>query len=330
MRESLYDRFRPFKPYDLALALVLVVLVAASVQAGPLEQGLLLGIGLIGFLFLDFIQRVVRVPTPLWQALTIVFANTVVISFLVHLRGTEQFLVAFYMLNVGFATVAFGEQLGLAAALLSVAALAQIDFIMGNEPRGLAESALLLALLITLVAMLVRVNRLQQDALLDAVTGLRNHRYFQDRLREELKRRERTGMSTGLVILDLDDFKRVNDKFGHAVGDAVLRLVAQTLLQNARAADVVCRYGGEEMAVILPDTALQDAYHVAERLRRAVNRLPRGEFPVVSISAGVAACPETSDLADELIADADAAMYAAKKAGKNRVNSAVRRAAASV
>jgi diguanylate cyclase (GGDEF)-like protein len=321
MQESLYDRFRPFKPYDLALALVMVVLVATSTDATLMNQGLMVGFGILVFIVLDFVQRRVPVPTPLWQALAIVALNTVAVTVLVHLPHTEKFMLAFYMLNVAFATVAFGEQLGLAAAFLSAAALIQFDFLVG-EQRSLAESALLLVVLITLVAMLVRVNRLQRDALVDVVTGLRNHRYFQVRLREEIQRSERSGRATSLVMLDLDNFKRINDRFGHATGDAVLRRVARELLVNARAADIVCRYGGEEFTIILPETDAADAALVAERLRQAVERLADQPGPVVTISVGVGCYPDHADDADALISAADAAMYQAKAAGKNRVLSA--------
>src|SRR5262249_47728614 len=134
------------------------------------------------------------------------------------------------------------------------------------------EMVLFLAVLLTTVAILVRVNRLQQDALFDAVTGLRNHSYFQVRLREELQRSERYQRTTSLILLDLDNFKQVNDRYGHAIGDHILQQVARVLTQKARATDVVCRYGGEELAVILPETPLRDAEQVAIRLRQAVER----------------------------------------------------------
>jgi two-component system, cell cycle response regulator len=231
------------------------------------------------------------------------------------------------MLNVAFATVAFGQQIGITAAVLSVAALAQMELLMGQEPRVLSEWALFLTVLVTLVAILVRVNRLQEDALFDAVTGLRNHRYFQVRLREELQRSDRSGRPTALVLLDLDNFKRVNDRFGHAVGDYVLRQVSRTLEQNARGADVVCRYGGEELAVILPETALSEAGLVAERLRRAVEQRNNQPGPAATISLGVAVYPDHAEQSDSLIAAADTAMYSAKSAGKNCVRLAAPRLA---
>jgi len=322
MRETLHDRFRLFKPYDLVLAVVMILLVALGAARPLIQQGLIVLAGVGLFFFFDFVQRLVRVPTPQWQALVIIALNTAGITLLIQLGGDSEFTLAFYMLNVGFAVLAFGEHVGVATALLSVLAQMQLVSMVGAGPqRPLVQNALLLAVLLTLVALLVRINRVQQYALLDAVTGLRNHRYFQVRLRDELKRTDRLGVPTALLLLDLDDFKKVNDEHGHAVGDQVLRHVGQLLEKTARATDVVCRYGGEELAVILPETALADALRVAERFRLAVEQGTLPGVRPVTVSVGVGCYPEHGSRGDELIAAADAAMYTAKRAGKNCVMS---------
>ncbi len=320
MQESLYDRFRPFKPYDLALAVVILVLVAAHSNATLTLKSSIVAAGVLLFGFLEFIQRRVSVPTPLWQALTIVCFNTIAVTLLDYCAMTPELKLPFYMLNIAFATVAFGQHIGITTAFLSVAALAESDLLIKEQlARDLSEWGLFLTVLLTLVAILVRVNRLQEDALFDAVTGLRNHRYFQVRLREEVQRSDRTGRPTALLVVDLDNFKRINDRFGHAVGDHVLRQVARVLLKNARSADIVCRYGGEELTIILPETTGAEAAHVAERLRLAVEKRNERPGPAVTVSIGVASYPEHADQGDALIGAADLAMYQAKQQGKNRV-----------
>lgn len=325
MRESLRDRFRPFKPYDLVLAVLMFLLLALAPgrSVDPIMRALTIA-GVVCILWLlDLGQRFIRVPTPLWQSLTIVSINTLVLATLVHVNGGHEYGLSFAILNVCFATVAFGQHVGIAAAVLSTAVLSQVEYIAKPVAPPLTgwmvERMLFLAVLLSLVAIIVRINRLQQDALLDAVTNLRNHRYFQVRLREELHRSDRFSRPTALVMLDLDNFKLINDRHGHSVGDLVLRQVAQTLVANARAVDIVCRYGGEELAVILPETSLDEAMNVAERLRTSVEKRPDERGNVISISAGVAIYPEHSLEADGLIAAADAAMYRAKRAGKNQV-----------
>lgn len=320
MKESLYDRFRPFKPYDLVLSVVMFVLVViASRPESILRMLLALAGGFFLFWVLDAAQRFVRFPTPFWQAFIIICANTIIVAALVYWNGSHEFSLAFSILSTAFATLAFGQHVGIATAVLSMAALSQLDAFFDLPPRWPVAWMLFLAVLLTVVAILVRLNRLHEHALVDAVTELRNHRYFQVRLREELQRSERYNRPTALVMLDLDDFKRINDRFGHAVGDQVLRQVGQVLTRNARTVDVVCRYGGEEMAVILPETALEEAVQVAERLRQAVAHWRDERDTPITVSAGVAVYPDHVGQADGLIAAADAALYRAKRAGKNRV-----------
>jgi diguanylate cyclase (GGDEF)-like protein len=328
MRESLHDRLRPFKPYDLAFALVILALVAIQIQEATAGERLLIIVfGSLLFGGLEFVQHLVPVPTPLWQSLLVVCVNTAGLTYLEHFEGVRRFTLGFYMLNIAFATVAFGQRMGITAAVLSVLALATSDLVIGKDLRPWTEWALFFAILMTLVAILLRISRLQQDALFDVVTGLRNHRYFQVRLREEIQRTDRNARPTGLIFFDLDNFKSINDRFGHAVGDYVLGEVSRVLEANARSSDIVCRYGGEEVAVILPETTVDEAMNVAERLRQAVERRNDQPGPAVTVSAGVASYPANADSSDLLIAQADAALYAAKRAGKNRIVSAPLRVA---
>ncbi|MBF5045711.1 MULTISPECIES: GGDEF domain-containing protein [Myxococcaceae] len=169
---------------------------------------------------------------------------------------------------------------------------------------------------------LARANsQLRGLAVTDATTGLKNTRYFHDRLRRELVRAGREGRPLCLVAADLDHFKRVNDVYGHATGDLVLARVAQVMEACLRASDVACRVGGEEFSLILPGALEQDALRVAERIRLAVAGLriatPKGLLQL-SLSLGVSCCAP-GETGESLAMRADAALYAAKRGGRNRV-----------
>ena len=164
----------------------------------------------------------------------------------------------------------------------------------------------------------------QRQAVTDELTGLSNLRHFHDALASEIERSRRFGSAVGLVMMDIDDFKAVNDTYGHQQGDIVLSKVARVLRELSRDIDEPARYGGEEMSVILPETDLAGAELAAERMRHAIEELQieriDGDAPLrVTASFGVASLPECAKDKESLIAEADAALYRAKRAGKNAV-----------
>jgi diguanylate cyclase (GGDEF)-like protein len=165
---------------------------------------------------------------------------------------------------------------------------------------------------------------IQRQAVTDELTGLFNHRRFQEVITAEVERTRRFGQELGLIMLDIDNFKRVNDAYGHLQGDLVLREVARMLRESSREIDEPARYGGEEMAVALPQTGLQGAYEFAERVRQRIESLQidllDGDGTVrVTASFGVASLPHSAKIdKDALVAAADAALYRAKRSGKNR------------
>lgn len=171
--------------------------------------------------------------------------------------------------------------------------------------------------------------RLMRSGFTDMLTGWNNRRYLTVRLGEELARARRDGTRLVCLMLDIDHFKRVNDTWGHAAGDAVLRELAQRVESEVRASDVAARYGGEEFVILLPDTDVDAAARLAERVRTAIAgspiRLPNGETVTITASIGIAeARPGQQDkdlktLGDSLIARADVALYAAKSAGRDQV-----------
>jgi diguanylate cyclase (GGDEF)-like protein len=165
------------------------------------------------------------------------------------------------------------------------------------------------------------------QAVTDELTGLYNLRHLHETLDGEIERSRRFGQSVGLMLLDIDNFKKVNDTYGHQQGDLVLIEVGRVLRALSRDIDEPARYGGEEMAVILPQTDVAGAELLAERMRAAVagieiERLDGGGRLQVTASFGVASLPANASDKDSLIAEADAALYRAKRSGKNRVGRA--------
>ncbi|HEU4328364.1 MAG TPA: diguanylate cyclase [Roseiflexaceae bacterium] len=163
---------------------------------------------------------------------------------------------------------------------------------------------------------------LRQQAQRDPLTGLHNRRYLNDRFGRELERAARVQTPLSVIIADIDHFKRINDVWGHALGDRVLQMVAQQLRLNLRHGDAVCRIGGEEFVLLLPDAPPEAARQRAEQLRALIRaaRLPDAEgLPPITLSWGIAAFPQHGQSADELLTRADETLYRAKAAGRDRV-----------
>ncbi len=160
---------------------------------------------------------------------------------------------------------------------------------------------------------------LEHQAQTDSLTGLYNHRYFHERLRAELTRATRARDTVGLLMFDIDDFKRVNDVRGHAAGDEILVALANAASSLVRASDIVCRIGGEEFAVIMPSSTTNDALGLARRLREHVRELPCDAAGELTLSIGLAEGPEHATNPRELVACAETAMMTAKASGKDGV-----------
>ena len=175
----------------------------------------------------------------------------------------------------------------------------------------------------------VNRSRLTRSGFTDVLTGWHNRRYLQVRINEELARAQRDDANLVCLMLDVDYFKRVNDTWGHAAGDAVLREIAQRIETEVRASDVAARYGGEEFVVILPNIDVAAGVRLAERIRRAISATPfavsNGDETIITASIGISEVRPNKDvrdlktLGDSLIARADVALYSAKSAGRDRV-----------
>jgi diguanylate cyclase (GGDEF)-like protein len=162
-------------------------------------------------------------------------------------------------------------------------------------------------------------DKLRSQALRDPLTGLYNRRYMEDALERVVRLAERERTEVSVIMIDLDHFKRLNDQHGHAKGDAVLRDSAAAIINQLRETDIACRYGGEELIVVLPNCGLEMAAAKAERIRASIEALSEPNGAQVSASLGVACVPITSNSSRDLLANSDAALYRAKQEGRNRV-----------
>lgn len=165
-------------------------------------------------------------------------------------------------------------------------------------------------------------EQLKYDSIRDPLTQLFNRRYLEESLTREMHRATRDQQPISVILLDVDHFKCFNDTYGHQAGDSVLQAVAKVLVSQVRSSDIVCRYGGEEMIIVLPNTSLEIAYQRAENIRNAVQALQLKadgtKLPQVTISLGIAVFSEHGKTSEALVRQADAALYRAKANGRNR------------
>jgi diguanylate cyclase (GGDEF)-like protein len=208
--------------------------------------------------------------------------------------------------------VSFGENIG-----LLVCATTQSKALPANDIQALESVADILA---TATQNARYVDRVRELANRDGLTGVFNRRCFETRMVDEITRAARYGGGVSVLMIDLDHFKQINDEFGHMLGDDVLRAVSAIFVRQLRKVDVVCRYGGEEFAVVLPATQGTSAGAVAEKLRCAVanTQFPGVPYPV-TVSIGVAEFPGNGITRDDVVRAADIALYDAKENGRNKV-----------
>ncbi len=161
---------------------------------------------------------------------------------------------------------------------------------------------------------------LAEQAFKDTLTGLYNRRFFDKTLKDEIHRARRYNRDLSLIMIDIDHFKKFNDTYGHQKGDDVLHTVASILVENSRSTDIVARYGGEEMSIILPETPVDKAVLAGEKVRLMVkSEAEKREGVIITISIGIAGMNAKNDSPEKLISSADAALYIAKESGRNMV-----------
>lgn len=246
-----------------------------------------------------------------------------------HARPTEGLIRVFTADTTGGMIARWLTPASLLLPILLGSVFVQDRFNFGQQRLGIVfivvgNGFLSMALVWTLASSLDRHERAkddaQEDAEKDSLTRVGSRRYFEERMREEIKRNARFQGFFSLILFDIDHFKRLNDTCGHMVGDAVLEAVARVVQGSIRGIDVVCRFGGEEFAVIAPLTRAQNAIFLANRIRAGIEDTKfRGVAERVTISAGISEYPDQATTRDALVARADVALYAAKQKGRNCV-----------
>lgn len=256
-------------------------------------------------------------------------------TFLVALTGGVQspFFFTFPLIVAGAALVVSSA---VTVGLTVVAALGFLTGVLAGSPAGsmgpMAEAVigvdLTALILLAYVAMVIaREQRRARDAAIrlstiDPLTGLFNRTFFFAAIEREITRSARSGRGFCLLMMDLDELKLVNDRFGHFYGDRVLRGLGEVIISGVRRLDTAARYGGDEFVVLLPETDPTGAFVLAEKIRLGVRSMPLGlptGSPQPSLSVGVVSFPDDGRTVDELMISADGAMYASKRAGKDRV-----------
>lgn len=222
--------------------------------------------------------------------------------------------------DVGLSDPAIGSFLGIPLLVGGKpVAILTIENLVEKELEKFGILAIQLSLEIKKVFLYETVEKM---AITDSLTGLYVRRYFAERLDEELGRSARQGLKFSFLILDIDDFKKVNDTYGHLVGDVMLKDIGRIIKENIREIDLACRYGGEEFAMMLPETSKEGAYFVADRIRKRVEEhvfRAYDERLKLTVTMGVASYPDDSSNQPGLIEAADEALYKGKRSGKNIV-----------
>ena len=177
------------------------------------------------------------------------------------------------------------------------------------------------------------MEELKRQALKDGLTGLYNHRYFHERLSEEVERSDRTGDSVSVILADMDNFKQINDRYGHLTGDRALIHFAEICRESTRSCDTVARIGGDEFSVLLPEADITQAERVADRIARTLSGKPltveegkhSGDPVPLSFSCGISTYPDEADTARDLVRAADQCLFRAKRANTALRRSPIRR-----
>ena len=337
----------------LLTVLLLLVPAASSIMRPSGKQNYVglgitlcaMGLALLVFIVVrkDMYRSWVGVATTIFD---VSLVSAALVAFLLlgqpHVAVNSRVVYEAYFIAIGATSLRYDLRLCVVAGVLAMAQYAGVvwyadanfalndaayaPFVYGmfDWPTQISRLVLLLIAAIVSATVVLRAQQLRRLSTIDRMTGVYNRGYFDERLAAELSRARRQSEPLAVVMVDVDHFKRFNDNFGHAAGDAGLRALTTLIRHSIRRSDLVARYGGEEFVLVLPITTAEQAIDKLEALRRAVSqlaiRLPKQDTVAhLTMSAGIAIFPEDGVTADELIDQADARLFEAKETGRNRV-----------
>lgn len=265
--------------------------------------------------------------TPKLILALISLALVLVLSVLDYLTGYEMSFAIFYLIPVGLAAWYVGLNTGLAMGLVSAVVWQITNKLAGevlSSPLLYAWNTAVRIVAFSMVAILlhklrVALERERKLSRTDTLTGVMNRRAFYEEFERELLRAQRYEHLLTIAYIDLDDFKALNDRFGHSVGDTLLRTVADTIGRSIRDTDMVARLGGDEFAILLPDTDSAGAQKALTKIRENLQRAMERPSWSVTFSVGAITCSARSATMEAILRDVDRVMYSIKKTGKNAV-----------
>ena len=249
------------------------------------------------------------------------------LGFLDYITGFEIALSFFYLIPIGIATWYLGRKEGVAFALISSLVWAVSNRLAGepysHEIIRYWNTGIRLSIFLVVVEILGNQRALlineQSLSRTDFLTGINNRREFYSRANLEILNSRRFNHPLTVVVMDVDSFKEVNDKQGHQAGDILLKIIAQTIQSAIRKTDMIARMGGDEFALLFPDTDQEGAFHVLEKVKNVIAEKMRGMNYQVTFSFGAATFSAPQASTDELLSKADQLMYSAKLRGKNQI-----------
>jgi len=262
-----------------------------------------------------------------WHWITLGFAIVVFVGVIDHLTGPELFVSIFYLLPIFLVTWFTERWMGITISIVSAITWLITDFTAGHAYsypaipywNMIVRLGTFLIMTLILSALKKALEHEKELARTDPLTGVANGRYFITLADMEINRARRYKHSFTVVYIDLDNFKTVNDHFGHSTGDALLRSVAHTIRNNIRATDIVGRLGGDEFAILLPETGPEPAEVITRKVQKVnLDVMQKNEWPV-TFSIGVVTFVSPPSTVDEMLKISDGVMYAAKKTNKNAI-----------